>query len=233
MIKKDIYPDSHNMFINDVPVTQYGAIVETYKVSGTGIENSIYQGLGRTSFAELSYRLGQKVISVNLFFSASTQRALAERKSALDGLMVGKTELHLPDGFFYTAVCTSFGELQMLGVERSQMIALCTYMFSGIQHDALQTVTGNTVLVKGSMPRIDCRISCETTAPRASLTLGTVTFFSVPAGAMVVADGMTGELSVNGQQVLPSFSRLPYVSPGLQTFSCPETLTVSYYPTWI
>lgn len=223
----------HNLYINETSVADYGVLVESYKVSGTAITNNVYQGIGRTTFSELSYKLGMKTISVNLFYSGKTQKQLTQKKSAIDGLLVGKIELHLPDGFYYTAVCTNLGETQILGVEDNMVIALCAYTFSGICHDALQTWNENEIFAEGTMPKMDCRLSCTASNDYDELTIGTVTFNDVHTGDVIVADGMTGELSINGTQVLASFEKLPYVTPGLQTFDCPETLTIEYYPTWI
>ena len=234
MIKNNLIPNQYLLFVNGRASSAFGAIIENYTVSGTPVENFLYQGKHRTTFTELSQQLGMKTITVSLFFTAKTRRELAENKSALDGLLAaGKIELHLPDGFYYTSVCTSLGELHQLGIEGNEMIALCAYTFTGVQHDELKLITGNTLMVRGTMPQIDCRLSCTATAARSSLTLGTVTFTGIEAGDQVVADGMTGELSVNGQQVTATFTRLPYVVPGLQTFDCPEVLTVEYYPTWV
>ena len=223
----------HNFYINEVSVADYGVLVESYKVSGTAITNNVYQGVGRTTFSELSYKLGMKTISVNLFYSGKTQKQLTQVKSTIDGLLIDKVELHLPDGFYYTSVCTNFGEAQILGVEDNMVIALCAYTFTGVCHDPLRTWNENKFYAEGTMPKMDCRLSCTATSDHEELTLGTVTFSDVHTGDVVVADGMTGELSINGSQVLASFSKLPYVTPGLQEFECPETLTIEYYPTWI
>ena len=234
MIDKKYLLDTYELYIDDVPCSDYGALIESYGVGSTQITNDMYQGVNRTAFVELFQQLGQKLISINLFYAAPTRRRLAELQSRLDGLLTrGKVELRLPDGFFYSAVCNTLGDLRMLGAEDNQLIALCSYTFTGTQHDALVTSAGNSLYVNGSMPRMDCRLSCTASADHETLTLGTVTFSDIQEDDVVVADGMTGELSVNGEQVLPSFTRLPFVVPGQNDFDCPETLTVQYYPCWV
>lgn len=227
------FPNPYTAFINDIDIIDYGAVVESFKVSGSALVNNIYQGRNRTTFHELSYTVGMKTITLNLFFSAPTRRRLALNKSALDAFMVGKIVLHMPDGFYYDAVLTGSAELQMLGVEQNQLIALCTYTFQGIQRDELRTVTGNTILAEGTAPRMDCRLKCTATANHPTLQVGTVTFSGVSAGDEIVADGIDGILTVNGVPVVASFTKLPYLVPGEQTFACPETLTIEYYPTYI
>ena len=227
------FPNPYTAFINDIDIMNYGAVVESFKVSGSALANSIYQGRNRTTFHELAYTVGMKTITLNLFFSAPTRRRLTLNKSALDAIMVGKIGLHMPDGFYYDAILTGSAELQMLGVEQNQLIALCTYTFQGIQRDELRTVTGNTILAEGTAPRMDCRLKCTATANRSTLQVGTVTFSNIHTGDVVVADGINGALRVNGTPVVASFTELPYLVPGEQTFACPETLTIEYYPTYI
>lgn len=225
----------YTAFINDVNVMDHGALVESFKVSGSPIVNNFFQGRNRTSFAELAYSIGMKTITLSLVLAASTRRQLTMHKSVLDALMVGKIELHMPDGFYYTAVLQASGDLEMIGVEDNELIAKCSYTFSGIQHDALQTVEGNTLVAAGTMPRMDCILSCTTSQAYPSIQVGQVTFKNVASGAVLVADGINGRILVNNTPAAQTaeFTRLPYLVPGEQTITCPETLTVQYYPAWI
>lgn len=227
------FPNSYTVFINNTDIMEFCAVVESFKISGSAFANNIYQGKNRTTFNELSYTIGMKTITLSLFFSAPTRRKLTLNKSTVDSLMIGKIELHMPDGFYYDAVLTGAGELQMLGVEQNQLIALCSYTFQGIQRDGLKTHIGNTLHVEGTAPQIDCRLTCTATANRTTLQVGTVTFSNIHAGDVVVADGINGVLTVNGNHVIASFTKLPYLVPGEQTITCPETLTVEYYPIYI
>lgn len=227
------FPNPYTAFINDTDIMDFGAVVESFKISGSAVSNSIYQGINRTTFHELACSVGMKTVTLSLFFSAETRRRLTLNKSAVDALMVGKIVLHMPDGFYYDAVLTAAGELQMLGVEQNQLIALCTYTFQGIQRDELRTVTGNTILVEGTAPHIDCRLTCTATADRSTMQVGSVMFSGIHVGDVVVADGIDGVLTVNGSPVVANFTKLPYLVPGEQTIVCPETLTVEYYPTYI
>lgn len=225
--------NEYSAFINGVDIADFGALVESYVIGGVPFNNTIYQGRNRTSFQELSYQIGLRPITLNLFFAAASQHELAMHKSQLDAQMVGKFEIRLPDGFLYSCIVEEIGAVQMLGQEGNQMIAQSAYTLQGIRHDPLRTVTGNTILAEGTAPRMDARLKCVTTAARATLQMGPVTFASVPKGATVIADGIDGVLTVNGVNVIPSFESLPYVVPGRQTITCPETLTIEYYPVWI
>ena len=227
------FPNPYTIWIGGTDVRVFHALVESFTIGGSPVKNQIFQGRNRTSWSELSYSIGMKQVSFSLFFSGPNKRAITLDKSSVDALLVGKAEVHMPDGFYYTCSVKSIGDLKILGVEGNNVIGICSYKLEGIQHDQLQTITGNTVYALGTMPRMDAVFRCVTTAARASLQVGPVTFSDVPAGASVEANGMTGELKVNGAQVKATFTRLPYLVPGEQTIPCPETLTVEYYPCYI
>lgn len=227
------FPNPYTIWINDKDVRDFHALVENFTIGGSPVKNQIFQGRNRTSWSELSYSIGMKQISFSLFFSGPNKRAITLDKSNVDALLIGKVELHMPDGFWYACSVKSLGDLKILGVEGNKVIGLCTYKLEGIQHDQLQTATGNIVYALGTMPRMDAVFRCVTTAARASLQVGSVVFHNVPAGASVEANGMTGELKVNGVQVKATFTKLPYLVPGEQTIPCPETLTIEYYPCYV
>lgn len=231
---RDKFPNPYTIWINGKDVRDYHALVESFSIGGTPVKNEIFQGRNRTSWTQLSYTVGMRSITFTLFFSGPDRRALTLDKSAVDALMIGKVELHMPDGFYYTSSLKSLGDLKILGVEGNRVIGLCTYKLEGVRHDELQTVNGNTVYAQGTMPRMDCILSCVASRTYNDLGLGPVNFKNVPAGATVVADGMEGRLLINGEPAPSvSFLRLPFLVPGRQGIYCPETLTVQYYPTYI
>ena len=220
--------------INGQDVTAFGALVESYSIGGTPVTSSLFLGRNRTTPRLLSHTIGMRPITLNLFFAAPTQKRLAMNKSALDALLVGLPEINFPDGFLYRCSLQSIGDLKILGVEGNQVIATCSYKLTGIRHDSLETHVGNTIFAQGTMPRMDCRLACTTTQARETLQMGPVTFTSVPSGARVIADGIDGILTVGGEPAVgATFLHLPYLVPGEQTLTCPELLTIEYYPTYI
>ena len=232
-VNRELFPNPYTIWINGKDIRDFNALVESFSIGGSPVKNQIFQGRNRTSWSQLAYSVGMKQISFSLFFSGPNKRAVTLDKSNVDALLIGKSEIHMPDGFFYTSSLKSLGELKILGVEGNKVIGICTYKLEGIQHDPLETVSGNRIFARGTMPQMDAIFSCTTTAGRASLQVGPVTFYNVPSGSAVVANGMTGELTVNGTQVKAGFTRLPYLVPGEQSILCPETLTIQYYPSYI
>ena len=230
--QKDI--DNATMHINGVNIADYGVLVESMKVGAIETSVETYQGVNRTSFNVLNTIQYMRNISVNLFYSAPTRRELALIKSKLDNMMIGKLELWLPDGFFYTSYLTSAGEENILGVENNKVIALCSYQFKGVRHDKLETVNANTVICKSTVPRTDCRLTCTASQAYASLQIDTVTITDVAQGDVLVVDGITGRILQNGALCAGnmSFIHFPYLTPEENTLTCPEDLTVEYYPTY-
>lgn len=230
--QKDI--DDATMHINGTNIADFGVLVERMKVGAIEIDQQTYQGVNRTNFNVLDTIQYMRPISVNLFYSAPTRRELALIKSKIDNMMLGKLELWMPDGFFYSAYLVSAGEEDILGVERNQVIALCAYQFKGVRHDKLETVTGNTVVCKSTVPKTDCRLTCTASRNYTSLQIDTVKIKNVTAGDVLVVDGITGRILQNGGLCAGNmeFIHFPSLVPDENTLMCPEDLTVEYYPTY-
>ena len=230
--KKDI--ENATMFINGVNIYDYGVLVEKMNVGAIETQNSVYQGVNRTNFNVLDTIQGMRTISVSLFYAAETRRELALIKSKLDNMMMGKLELFMPDGFFYSSYLVSAGEENILGVEHNKVIALCSYQFKGIRHDDLVTAEGNTVYCKSTVPRTDCRLTCTASQDYDSLQIDTVTITNVHSGDVLTVDGITGRILQNGALCAGnmSFIHFPFLVPGENELECDEDLTVEYYPTY-
>ena len=233
--KQDI--DNASMYINGTNIADYGALVESFKVGAIKQTNTTYQGLNRTNFNVLTSQMAMRQISVNIFYKAPTRRELALIKSKIDAALAGKLDLWLPDGFFYFAALTSAGEEQIIGVEYNEEIALCSYTFEGIRHDPLKTIevaSGDPLYCKSLVPHTDCRLTCTASQAYESLQIGPVTITDVAADDVLVVDGITGRILQNGALCAGnmSFLHFPSLVPGENTITCPEDLTVEYYPTY-
>lgn len=223
------------MWIDGHDIFSDGVLVESFTVSGTPIDNEVYQGKNSTSFNLLYSGFGMKTVAVNLFFTAHDRRHITLKKSKIDSMLQGKIELGMPDGFLYTSVLKEAGELAILGVEDNQVIALCGYTFEGMQHDPLITHVGNTIYCDSTMPLTNCRITCKASKAYSSITIGTVTITGVAKNDVLVVDGIIGRIMQNGGPCPGNmtFQSFPQLTPGLNTISCPETVTIEYYPTYI
>ena len=222
-------------YVDGRSILDVGAVLESYTVGGTEVTNEVYQGRNRTNFNLLSKQFGRKTVTMTVFFHAINRHLLTVQQSNLTAMLTGVVDLALPDGFYYRSVLDEVGDLQIIGVDGKGVIAECTYTLSGIQHDVMQTITGNTFRAEGTMWQMDCILTCTASRAYSSIQVGTVTFTGVSAGDVLVADGINGRLLQNGTPTTgnASFTHLPFVVPGEQTITCPETLTVQYYPSYI
>lgn len=232
---RERYLQDASMCVNNTDLAGLGVIVESYKIGPTEVTNDIFQGRNRTGFNVLSSVFGMREIAVNLFFQGKTRREVTLKKSQIDGMMFGELDLLLPDGLYYNAVLDKAGELQILGVQNTGVIALSSYTFRGICHDPLVTATGNTVYCTSTMPQTSCRLTCTASQDYASITIDTVTITNVRSGDVLVVDGIDGRILQNGAPCAGnmSFQHLPALVPGKNVLTCPEILTVEYYPTYI
>ena len=225
-------------YVDGVNIYDVGALVQSFTVSGTAINNSAYQGVNSTSFNVLSTTRGMRAISLTLGYKGTTKRELALKKAKLDSMLgAGKIELYLPDGFYYTSYLTAVGEEAVEGVEGNKVIALCTYTLQGIRHDELKELTvtsGASFLCESLIPTTDCRLSCKASQAYASLTIGSVTITSVAQNDTITIDGINKRILQNGAPCAGnmSFINFPQLVPGENVITCPETLTVEYYPTY-
>lgn len=231
--------DNATMHINGTNIADFGVLVESLKVGAIETQQQTYQGVNRTNFNVLDTIQGMRAININLFYAAPTRRELALIKSKIDNMLTGKLELWIPDGFYYSAYLVSAGEEQYLGVEHNKVIALCPYQFKGIRHDELETVytsvlADNKVYCKSTVPHTDCRLTCTASQDYASLQIDTVTITDVHAGDVLVVDGITGRILQNGGLCAGnmSFIHFPSLTPEENMLTCPEDLTVEYYPTY-
>lgn len=232
-------------YINGVDIYTVGALVESFKVSGTAITNTAYQGLDSTDFNVLSTTRGMRVITLNLFYKATTKRGLALKKAKIDNLIGdGKIDLALPDGFHYAAFLISAGEEQPLGVEGNELIALCTYTLQGIRHDDLKVFPVNSGAhfeCKSLIPLTDVRITTTAATAYEALTIGTVKITNVHQGDVLVVDGINKRIMQNGAPCAGnmSFINFPKLVPEDNVITCKSgsteitiPLTVEYYPTY-
>lgn len=222
------------MTVNGKSITQFGArLLASYKVGGSPIDIGYNKAHRGTAIALLGTEIGLRTITLPLDIRGSNERDCVLKKSQLDALLAGgKAELHLPDGFYYTAVLQSAGEATQL----LPGLISCTYTLLGIQHDPLVSArSAGTLYARGTMPRMDCMLTATVGKAAAKYSFAGVTFDAVAAGDVLVLDGVTKRVLVNGA---PAAQRCdivewPYLTPGLNHLPCPDPVTVEYYPTYL
>lgn len=225
-------------YINGVNPEDYGVLpLREYTVGGTKITNDIFQGRNRSDYRLLAGVYGRKPITLTLVYSGKTYREAKLLQSTVESWMWGKIELFLPDGFYYTSTLDSIGDGTPEGVDGNQVLCGVEYSFSGIQHDPLVTVQNAATgfLNPGTLPYADCICSVTASAAASSYQLAGATFQNVAQGEQLTVDGINGRLLRNGAPAPGNvtFTKFPTVTPGQNSFSAADPVTVQYYPCYI
>lgn len=227
-----------DMLINGEPLHSYGgSSLLNYTIGETPVDNNILQGINRTSWSLLKSTFGLRKITVTIVFEGDSLRAAKIQRSRLNGAIFGKCEIYIPgDGFFYTAYCDSMGEETLVGIGEHTAKIKAKYAFVGIRHDALVSTTVNGgVFCVSTMPYTDARLTATVGTAAASYQLGGATFANVAAGDVLTFDGIDKTILRNGVADASGVSwiHFPALQPGYNGITCPDPVTVEYYPTYI
>ena len=225
------------IYINDRDILQWGAraLRDSIKVGGTKVENDYFQGRNRTHYTLMQTTFGLKPVEFTLVFSDQRLNNAMLKKSEFEAEIYGGCEIHLPDGFYYRAMLTNIGSDKVVGVDGDLVLIEVPYTFSAIQHDELEIVPdGTSFLVKGTMPKMDCRLQVTVGANADSYTLGGAVFGSVQAGDVLVVDGINKRFLKNGAWTTAnSWVNFPSVTSGQNAITALDTVQVEYYPCYI
>lgn len=227
---------SETLYINGISLDDLGAEgMREYAVGGSPITNDFFQGRNRTSFNLLMASFGLKPIKFTLTFSGAHRREVVLKKTKVDGLLFGNPEIFLPDGFFYSCILDAVGDLVWEGQEGNEWVATVEYSLKGIQHDPLEEVTGGEVFCRSTTPFTDCVLSVTASAAAESYQLGGATFQNVQAGEKLTFDGINKRALRNGAPAAANvyFINFPQLTPGVNTFTAADPITVQYYPTYL
>lgn len=220
------------LWVNGKPIDFFhGKLKEGWQVAGVEISEVSYSHMkNRSTLQYHSTELGLKKITFTVDFTGPDEHTIAHRKSLFDAEIYGKSELVLPDGFIYSAVCTVLGEELYHGHE----IIEAAYELTGIRHGPKQVVHENRVVCESTLPKTDCILTVTVGKTQKNYKVGSVTFSSVTVGEKICVDGITKRILING---VPAAQRaewleFPYLVPGLNNITCPDTVTVEYYPAY-
>lgn len=221
-----------DMRINQIPIARFGAQLQLgFSVSGTPIENQYFKGRNRSSFVLLTSVTGMKTLTLPLVFVGTDTHEISRNKSNLDSMLVQKIEIALPDGYEYTCIVDSVGELSYVG----DRLATCDYSFLGIQHGPWIETTGPDILCESTAPVTDCIFSTTVSTGQEEYNLAGTVFHNVSAGTKLVVDGINKRILVNGAPGAQfcDFLEFPYLIPGKNRVQAPDPVMVSYWPVYI
>lgn len=220
------------LWVNGKPIEKYhGKLKDGWQVKGVEITDISYSHMrNRSTLQYHATELGLKAITFSVDFTGPEEHMIALRKSLFDAEIHGKSELILPDGFMYSAVCTTLGEEVYHGRE----IIEAAYELSGIRHGPEEVVAGNRIFCESTLPKTDVILSVTVGKTGKNYRVGTVTFPSVTKGEKICVDGITKRILVGG---VPAAQRaewleFPYLVPGWNNITCQDTVTAEFYPAY-
>lgn len=226
--------------INGAPLSDFGgAALLDYSIGETPFSPEIFQGLNRTSFELLKNSFGLREIRLTVVFTGADLHAVKLNRSRLNSVLFSPVDLYIPDdGFHYRAMCKETGAEELIGQGETEAKIRSGYKLVGVRHDTALTVSvpaGGTVHCLSTMPYTDAKLTATATAG-GTFTLGGAVFSSVPAGAVVVFDGINKLVTVNGQNwaLNTVFTHFPALTPGNNTITATAgPVSVEYAPTYI
>lgn len=223
------------MTINEIPISKYGAKLRSdYSVSGSAITSYYQHPRNGGALLVFGRDIGLKTLTLTFDICGKSPSDMMRNLSALYALAAsGKVEIGLPEGFCYSAVLESIETPETI----TSCSLSCSCTFSGIQHeDMIRMVTNDGyIFANGTMPRMDCVLKTAVGAAANSYNFAGVTFTSVKAGDVLVLDGITKRVLVNGAPGAQKCNLIefPYLVPGSNYIICPDTVTVEYYPAYL
>lgn len=228
-----------DFYIDGQGASVFGArLLTSYTVGGASLERSRVLPAAGLRFIPAGSRVGLREISLPVHIYGQSPRDAAQRKSALDAaLLADPVELALPDGFLYTASLDKIGAVTELSADGC--ILAGSYTLSGFRHDLLETVRlpagGGTLYARGTAPAMECRISCTVGADAERYLMAGILWVDLQAGDVLVLDGIRRTVTRNGKNALNQcdLTRWPLLTPGKNTLTAPDALTVEYTPIWL
>ena len=221
------------MFLNHLNAVEYGVrLLKGWSVKRGSTGASAVKSRMSAAFNVMGSEVSLKTITLPVTIKGRDQHEAAARLSAWEAALAGgKVELQLPDGFLYDAYLKSCGEPSY---DLPWLISN-TYVLEGVQRGPLLSLKAQPDVpftVKGTAPRIGCRIAATVPDGADSFSMAGVTFTGVAASDMLCIDGLTIRVLVNGAPGLQKCDIIewPYLKPGLNTVPGDSAMTVDYYP---
>ena len=227
------------LLVNGRPLSDFGGQMQLdYSIGETPLDNSVFQGVNRTSWHLLKTIFGRRSITMTIVFTGPSLHEAKIQRSLFNAELFGKAELFISDdGFFYTVSCDSFGNEIVEGIGEKTASIKSTYKFTGIRHAALQTdiipAGGGTLLCRSTMPFTDAKLTVTVGATASYYNFGGASFGPVTAGDVLVFDGINGKITRNGSNYAAStwWQDFPRLVPGSNWLDALDAITVEYYPT--
>lgn len=220
-----------DMIINEKPLIMFGGFMQReYTYTPPTLTNEYFKGRQRSTFVLLTSNFDVGMLKVPIVFIGKNHNDVTFQKSSFDGTIFGMCEIEFSDGFKYFAFPDTLGD----ALYKSDSLIESEYTFKCIRHGDMKESTGNSVYCESTLPYTDCILSATVGSDSDNYVMGSVTFQNVKAGDQLTVDGINKRILVNGAPAADqaTWIRFPYMTPGANSFTCVDTLTIQYYPVY-
>lgn len=225
-----------DFYINGRGSGEFGArLLSSWSVSGPEITRVVIRGGAGSTLVSPVPRLGTKTLSLPVDICGRDPEQTELRRSMLtQALGQGTVELWLPDGFTYRCVLTKAGDKTELDPYGCRVHT--EYTLTGFQCRPLVRAVPaeNCLYAYGTWPQMDCRLTARVGASAERYAMAGVTWSNVHQGDLLVLDGLEKRILKNGFSAALDCDAAdwPRLCPGENRLTCPDQLTVEYYPTY-
>lgn len=221
-----------DMWLNGTPLEDYGGrLVRDYTYTPPVLSPAVYKGRFRSSFILLDNPVDFGELDIQVVFEGEGYTEVTIKKSTFDAAILGKNVIVMGDGFWYDTYTEELGAATYPGTGLLE----CSYKLKAIRRGPDIEVTGNIIYCDSTWPTTDCILTATVSTAAANYEIEGVIFEDVDPGDVLTVDGINGRILVNGapNAQKATWTRFPSLSPGKNSLTCPDTLTVQYHPVYL
>lgn len=229
-------PFAPTAYINGAPLSSFNATLQDFSVGGVEVTTDRWQGVNRTNFTLLKQQFGLRSITISAAVFGSSYGNAAAMLSRLTRALWGVVDIALPDGYSYFCTLDGAGDApERIGPGVGVTGLLNTFSLTGYRHGAMLTTTGPTVYCPSTTPQTDCILSVTVGTAASGYQLGGATFPNVTQGEQLVFDGINKRILRNGAPGAAGVEwiNFPYLTPGDNTVTAADPVTVQFYPCYM
>lgn len=240
------------MMIDNQDIKIFGARLLSFSVGGSSITRNMSATNNCNIPFVFSSDIGTRQLTVTIVFQPSRLgddsknttipyrlSNSTENVARFEGYVLSHetVELLLPDGFYYSSVCTAIGAAAEMDATGEQEIV---YTFTAVRHKELTTkkLTGaSTKLDCQATTPVKCKITLTASQSYNSLTIMGITVYKLSAGDVLVIDGIKGKITVNNENKFTDSNlvEFPTLQPGeniIKNTAISSQCSISYYPVY-
>ena len=217
------------MKINGSPLRVFGAELLTYNTNTCEMDKRYFQPISSIIPVVLDGKIGLRRIELTIDFSGNTKHEIEKNISNFTSTLINKTEIFLPDGYYYTVIIDS---IKRKG-EKAPWIEQMFFTVCGFRHGPIEKtfLSSNKIIFINGNQTTPAIIKI---VPRGSttVTINDITINNI--SGEIVIDGIEMTVKENGlnkfaDTVLTDF---PKFKPGNNDIALigDADVEISYYP---